>query len=43
MGWQSHEEIEGVDGPVRIRVNFRGKRPEDVKIYAVYVEESRSV
>lgn len=43
VGWQSHEQIEGVDGPVRIRVNFRGKRPEDVKIYAVYVEESRSV
>jgi len=37
--WQTRKVIEGVDGPVRIRVSFGGKRPEDVRIYAIYVEE----
>ena len=36
--WQAHEVVENVDGPIRIRVNCGGLRPEDTKIYAVYVE-----
>ena len=36
--WQAHEVVENVDGPIRVRVNFGGLRPEDTKIYAVYVE-----
>jgi len=35
--WQEHEKIE-TDSPVRIRVNFEGIRPEDLKVYALYVE-----
>ena len=34
--WQENEIVENVDGPIRIRVNFGGIRPEDVRIYAVY-------
>ena len=36
--WQNHEAVEKLDSPMRIRVNFEGIRPEDVKIYAVYIE-----
>jgi hypothetical protein len=25
-------------GPVRLKIGFRGVRPEDVKIYALYLE-----
>ena len=34
--WQENEAVKNVDGPIRIRVNFGGIRPEDVRIYAIY-------
>jgi len=37
--WQSCERIESTRGPVRLRLRFGGLRPEDIKIYALYVEE----
>jgi hypothetical protein len=36
--WQDHEVIDGVTGPIRVRVNFGGVRPEDVRLYAVYLD-----
>ena len=41
VAWKNGETIEGVDGPLRIRVNFEGIRPEDIKLYAVYLEHSK--
>jgi len=38
--WQGRETVEHADGRVLLRVNFGGVRPEDARIYAVYVEES---
>jgi hypothetical protein len=38
--WQEHDRIQNVDERVRLRLSFGGLRPEDVRIYAVYVEES---
>jgi hypothetical protein len=29
-----------VEGPIRVCVNFCGIRPEDARVYAVYVEEA---
>ena len=37
--WGSRERLENIDGKVRVRVNFGGIRPEDVKIHAIYVSE----
>jgi hypothetical protein len=37
--WQSRDRIEDADGPVRLRVGYGGLRPEDIRIYAIYVEE----
>ncbi len=39
--WQDRQMIEKVKSPVRIRVNFKGIRPEDLKLYAVYIEDTR--
>ena len=36
--WGEREFIEA-DGPVRVRVNFLGVRPEDIGLYAVYLEK----
>ena len=36
--WQGHDVIEGVTGPIRVRVDFGGVRPEDVRLYAVYLD-----
>ena len=36
--WQGHEVIDGVTGPIRVRVDFGGVRPEDVRLYAVYLD-----
>ncbi len=36
--WQSHDVIEGITGRIRVRVNFHGVRPEDVRLYAVYID-----
>jgi hypothetical protein len=40
--WQSKEVIKDLDHPIRIRVDFSGLRPEDIKLYAVYLEELSS-
>jgi hypothetical protein len=34
--WQGRDTISH-SGPVRLRVNFTGLRPEDVRLYAIYV------
>ena len=36
--WKNHEAI-NADKPIRIRVDFTGIRPEDVRLYAVYLEQ----
>ncbi|MDE0038385.1 MAG: hypothetical protein OXU77_12650 [Gammaproteobacteria bacterium] len=36
--WQGHDVIDGVTGPIRVRVDFDGVRPEDVRLYAVYLD-----
>jgi hypothetical protein len=36
--WRAHDRIEGAQGPVRLRLSFGGLRPEDIRIYAIYVE-----
>ena len=38
--WKNHEVIDGESGPVRVRVDFGGVRPEDVRLYAVYLEQT---
>ncbi len=38
--WQSHDLIENVAGPIRVRVNFEGLRSEDVRLYAVYLDRA---
>ena len=37
--WKKHELIAKKDGAIRIRVNYVGIRPEDPKVYAIYVEK----
>ena len=37
VGWGEQEVLAGMEGPVRIRVNFEGIRPEDVKFFAIYL------
>ena len=36
--WRNVRLVENVADQIRIRVNFGGLRPEDVRLYAVYVE-----
>ena len=36
--WKNVRLVENVADQIRIRVNFGGLRPEDVRLYAVYVE-----
>ena len=38
--WKNQEVVEKVKSPVRIRVNFEGARPEDLKLYALYIEHT---
>lgn len=35
--WKERAVIEPVDGPIRLRFNFEGVRPEDIRLYAAYV------
>ena len=35
--WRDRDTVGGIDGPFRLRVNFAGIRPEDAKLYALYV------
>ena len=37
--WKNRQMIEKVKSPVRIQVTFKGIRPEDLKLYAVYIED----
>jgi len=37
--WRKHEKIEEINHTIRIKVNFEGIRPEDLKLYAVYLKE----
>ena len=39
MTWQNHALVENVNGQIRVRVNFGGLRPEDVRLYAVYIDQ----
>ena len=36
--WNKHTVIEDIDTPVLVRVNFEGLRPEDIRLYAVYLD-----
>jgi hypothetical protein len=35
--WRDKGSVQGIDGSFRLRVTFGGIRPEDLKLYAVYV------
>lgn len=35
--WRGKQQLDAFSQPVRVRVNFGGIRPEDAKLYAVYV------
>ena len=37
--WRDQESISHIAGPIRVRVNFTGLRPEDVRLYALYLRE----
>ena len=38
VSWKNHERIEKSDGAIRIRLNYVGIRPEDPKVYAIYLK-----
>ncbi len=40
VAWKNGERIDGRNGAIRIRLNYTGIRPEDPKVYAIYVEKS---
>ena len=40
--WKNHNIVEHMDGQFYIRVNFSGIRPEDPKLYALYVETGQN-
>jgi hypothetical protein len=35
--WRDRDAVQGIDGPFRLQITFAGVRPEDVKLFAVYV------
>jgi hypothetical protein len=37
--WQNSATIQNAAGPIRLRVNFSGLRPEDVRLFALYLRE----
>jgi hypothetical protein len=39
VAWKDREMVD-VEGPIRVCVSFCGIRPEDARVYAVYVEEA---
>jgi hypothetical protein len=39
--WRGRETLDGIQGPVRVRVDWKGLRPEDARLYAVYVGDER--
>ena len=34
--WKDRDQV-AADGPIRLRANFGGLRPEDVRLYAMYL------
>ena len=38
--WRDKDVIRGIDGAFRLKVSFGGLRPEDAKLYALYVTEA---
>lgn len=38
--WENSDVIDGVTGPIRVRADFGGVRPEDVRLYAVYLDSA---
>lgn len=36
--WRGRAVVHGTGGPIRLRVNYAGIRPEDPQLYAIYVE-----
>lgn len=40
--WTGRDAAPAGAGTVRIQVNFEGVRPEDIKLYALYVEETQA-
>ena len=43
-GFRQHVLWSGLDSvssdiPIRIRINFKGVRPEDIRLYAIYLEQ----
>jgi len=36
--WTGRDSLGSLDQPVRVRINFEGVRPEDLRFYAAYVE-----
>ena len=39
VAWEDREVVDAEE-PIRVCVNFRGVRPEDARVYAVYVKEA---
>jgi hypothetical protein len=35
--WRDHDAVAGLDGAFRLQITFAGLRPEDARLYAVYV------
>ena len=40
VAWKNRERIDGRNGAIRIRLNYTDIRPEDPKVYAIYVEKA---
>ena len=40
IAWIDHDVIEDVAGPIRVRLDFDGVRPEDARLYAIYLDSA---
>ena len=40
--WRNRTTLEKFDRPIRIRVSFEGLRPEDARVYALYVSQGET-
>jgi hypothetical protein len=38
--WRGQKTLAASDRPIRVRVNFEGNRPEDTRVFAVYVADN---
>ena len=38
VAWRSRRLVDGAGGSIRLRLNYTGIRPEDPRLYAIYVE-----